>query len=270
MSSVNLKIHIIFFAIIISLASCSFNQAYFNSSKYGGFFSDTVNYEEIYLKNKEGKELYACFFKPNSKPKGTVFLLTGNTGDVNLWYDVTSIMLKHNFQVFSFDYQGFGKSEGNPTHKNILTDSQLMLKYLRKREDIKHIPLIGWGFALGGNLAVKIAYDNQYAFDYLILDSPITSQRDMVLNNLPGVLKVFVFPFAKSQYASKKLIKDIKRTPILIIHSIEDQTVPYKMGEKLFEEANEPKYFFESLGPHGFALIDHEKLYMERVKKMIK
>lgn len=269
MLSVNLKVLIQVISIFLLISSCSFNNAYFDTSKHGVFLPDSLNYEEIYLNNRNGIALYACLMKPKSTPRGTVFLLSDNSGDVKLWYDVSSIMLKHGFQVFSFDYQGFGNSDGKPTHKNILSDSQLMLNYLRKRDDTRHLPLIGWGFGVGGNLAVKLAYDNPSAFDYLILDSPISSQREMVLTNTPGLLKPFVFPFAVSQYASKKLIQKIKKTPILIVHSIEDQIVPYKMGEELYQEANKPKLFFETLGPHGYALIDYEKLYMERVDKLL-
>ena len=269
MLSVNLKVIIRVIVIYILFSSCSFNKAYFDTSEHGVFFPDSLDYEEIYLSNRNGIKLYACLMKPKTIPRGTVFLLSDNSGDVKLWYDVSSVMLKHGFQVFSFDYQGFGNSEGKPTHKNILSDSQLMLNYLCKRDDIKNVPLIGWGFGIGGNLAVKLAYDNPYTFNYLILDSPTSSQRDMVLNNTSGLIRPFVFPFTVSQYASKKLIQKIKKTPVLIVHSLEDQIVPYKMGEEVFQKANNPKLFFEALGPHGYTLIDYEKLYMERVEKLL-
>ncbi len=169
----------------------------------------------------------------------------------------------------SFDYQGVGGSEGKPAQKNALEDSQLYLNLLVNREDVKGTDIIFWGFGLGANLAVKLAYDNPDKADYIILDSPYTSGRAITLKITPWYLKPFVFPFIRSGHASKKLLPKIKQTPVLIVHSIEDQVVPYKMGEELFEIANQPKLFFESLGPHGYSLIDYEDLYWERVDKLL-
>ncbi len=79
------------------LNSCSYNPSVFDVAQHGKIMPDTVHYERIYLKNESGTGLFGCFFKPNGNIRGTVFLLSGNSGDVALWYDVTSIMVKKGF-----------------------------------------------------------------------------------------------------------------------------------------------------------------------------
>ena len=49
----------------------------------------------------------------------------------------------------------------------------------------------------------------------------------------------------KDKYESSNKIKNIK-TPILIMHGKVDNIVPFKMGKKMYELANQPKYFYFS------------------------
>jgi fermentation-respiration switch protein FrsA (DUF1100 family) len=46
------------------------------------------------------------------------------------------------------------------------------------------------------------------------------------------------------QYSATKSIRNYKK-PVLIIHSTEDDVIPFEMGQKLFEHANQPKEFYE-------------------------
>ena len=49
----------------------------------------------------------------------------------------------------------------------------------------------------------------------------------------------------KDKYESSNKIKNIK-TPILIMHGKVDNIVPFKMGKKMYELANQPKFFYFS------------------------
>ena len=258
----------IVFSLVV--ASCSFNRAIFDTGIVGEPLPDTVKLRDIYYENFDGVKIHANLFYTQEKVKGSVFLLKGQSGDIKLWYDAIEVMLRNGFHVFTFDYEGFGNSEGKPSHKNLLDDSQLLLEEFGRIDDIKNTKKILWGFSVGANLAVKLAYENQGVFDYIILDSPYTSQRSTSLKLVPILVKPIALITAKSSYSSKKLIGNINGTPILIVHSIEDQQSPYTEGEILFKLAKKPKLFFESLGPHCYSLIDYEKLYIERVNKLLR
>ena len=61
-----------------------------------------------------------------------------------------------------------------------------------------------------------------------------------------GASKYPIFPIKlllKDKYESNKKIKNIK-SPILVMHGEEDKIVPFYMGKKIFELANEPKYSY--------------------------
>jgi len=46
------------------------------------------------------------------------------------------------------------------------------------------------------------------------------------------------------KYSAMKSIKTYKK-PLLSMHSPQDKTVPFDLGKKLFDNANEPKILFE-------------------------
>ncbi len=47
----------------------------------------------------------------------------------------------------------------------------------------------------------------------------------------------------RDKYENIKKIKNIK-SPILVMHGEIDQIVPFSMGQKIYQEANNPKYSY--------------------------
>lgn len=260
---------IVFILFLFLLSSCSFNHAFFKRTPTLYDLPDTVKTEIIVIKNSSGKNLSGVLFRPEKEPKATIFLLKGNSGDITSWYDIVAIMLKNGYQVFTFDYQGMGESEGRATHKNVLSDSQQFLKQIRKRQDVKEKNLILWGFSFGGNLAVKLANNNPGIFDLVVIEGAFTSQRKVTIGKMPWYFKPVAFCTAKSPYASGKFISELDETPILIVHSVEDKEIPYNMGVELFKKASEPKLFFEVLGEHCSALKYYEEDYFLKINKLL-
>ena len=72
------------------------------------------------------------------------------------------------------------------------------------------------------------------------MESPFTS---MVA---AGKSKYPIFPIGlllKDKYESDKKIKNIK-SPVLVMHGEADTIVPFWMGKKIYELANNPKYYY--------------------------
>ena len=85
-----------------------------------------------------------------------------------------------------------------------------------------------------------------------------------------GKSKYPIFPIKfllKDKYESDKKIKNIK-SPVLIMHGEEDQIVPFWMGEKMFQMANEPKYsYFTKFDDH---MMEYDENLVLELKKFIK
>ena len=70
----------------------------------------------------------------------------------------------------------------------------------------------------------------------------------------------------KDKYESDKKIKNIN-SPILIMHGEVDTLVPFWMGKKMYELANEPKYsYFSKYDDH---MMEYNEKLLNELKKFI-
>jgi len=108
---------------------------------------------------------------------------------------------------------------------------------------------------------VEIAQNKNYAG--IILESPYTSMLNMGKKYYP------LFPVSfllKDKFESYKKIKKVS-VPILVIHGKIDKIVPFAMGKKMYELANEPKFFyFQEYGDH---MVDYDEKLLSVLKKFI-
>lgn len=196
--------------------------------------------ETIFFENRSGDSLYAWFMEPKENYNGTtIYFLHGNAA--NLAYQVlfAAPFVEAGYQVFIFDYSGFGFSQGEATRKAVKNDATDGLNYLMSRKDIEYDHLLLYGQSLGGHLSVVIANENQDKIDGLITEGAFSSHNDIAADVVPVLGRIFT----REMYSAEKNIVDFKK-PILIIHSTEDERIPYEQGERLFELANEPKEFY--------------------------
>jgi fermentation-respiration switch protein FrsA (DUF1100 family) len=139
-----------------------------------------------------------------------------------------------------FDYSGYGFSEGKLSRKNILADANSALTYVKSRSDVNRKKLIIYGQSLGGHLAAVVASKREKEIDGLVIEGAFSSHKDIAANTAGVLGRLLV----KEDYSAYKSIQKYKK-PVLIIHSIEDKVIPFRMGKKLYDRANAPKEFFE-------------------------
>jgi dipeptidyl aminopeptidase/acylaminoacyl peptidase len=207
-------------------------------------WKDTVDLiytiESVLFKNANGDTLNGWFVKPkNQTPTFTLLQLHGNAGTLYNQLKMTSF-LKYGFQIFMFDYSGFGFSQGKAKRKNVLTDALSALDYLKTRQDVKGTKLVIYGQSLGGNLAPVVASKRQNEIDGLVIEGGFSTYKDMAAKKFGFIGRILI----AEKHNAMKSIKTYKK-PLLSIHSREDNTVPFELGKKLFDNANEPKIFFE-------------------------
>ena len=91
---------------------------------------------------------------------------------------------------------------------------------------------------IGTGIATHLSQNRNFAG--VILETPFTSMIDAAKKFYPYIP---VGLLLKDKFENKDKIKNV-RSPILIMHGEEDQIVPFEMGKKIFEMANEPKYSY--------------------------
>lgn len=207
--------------------------------------TDTMQFdytiESVVFKNKNGNELNGWLIKPkNLKPTTTIIHFHGNAGNILGQHRAMTPLLKFGFQIFVFDYSGFGFSTGKATRKNVLLDAHAALDYIKTRSDVNATKLVIYGQSLGGHLSAVVANQRQNDIDALVIEGAFSSHKDIAADMAGFIGRILV----SEKYSAYASISSVKK-PVLIIHSTQDETIPFKMGQKLFEKANHPKEFYE-------------------------
>jgi len=221
-----------------------------------------LEYEDVTLRTSDGVQLHGWFI-PASGTNKTVLFFHGNAGNISHRED--SIRIFHNIgvNVFIFDYRGYGNSEGTPGEKGLYLDARAAWNYLMEQRKFTSEDIILFGRSLGGVVATQLATEVKSAG--LILESTFTSARDMARIIMPLLSRLI---FIRYQFNSIGRIKDIKQ-PLLVLHSPQDDIIPYQLGVRLFENANEPRSFVKMKGDHNTGFITSQPEYALALKDFI-
>jgi len=189
-------------------------------------------------------ELLAWYHKKDIKKYKTILYLHGNAGSLeNRIYKINQFN-NMNINFLLIAWRGFSGNAGKPTEQGLYQDARSAVKWLINEGAIEENIVI-YGESLGTGVATEIAQNKNFAG--VILESPFTSMIDLGQKHYP------IFPvkfLLKDKYESEKKIKNL-RSPILVIHGKKDKIVPFYMGEKIYDIANNPKFkYFTEVDDH--------------------
>lgn len=224
-------------------------------------------YEDVFITTDDLVKIHGWFIpaKNNAKDALTFLFFHGNAGNINNRVEKVQLLHELGGNVLVIDYRGYGISEGSPTEVGIYRDAQAAFDYLLERKDIDRRKIIIYGVSLGGAPATDLVKKNQDKIAGLILHSTFTSAQDMAKKILPFVPSFLV----QVKLDNLNRIANIT-VPKLIIHTPQDEVVPYWMGEKLFEQAVEPKEFLRIDGEHNDSHIESREEYLMGMREFLK
>jgi fermentation-respiration switch protein FrsA (DUF1100 family) len=212
-------------------------------------------YKDVYV-DVNGMKTHG-WLVPLENARGYALFSHGNAGNIADRLESIQLLRRMGFSVLGYDYGGYGYSEGHPSEKRIYADVEAMWQYLTGELGVAPDKIVIFGRSLGGAAAVHLASKVQPAA--VVLESTFTSIPDVV-RGLP--LGFLLAPCVRHDFPSLSKIKDI-HAPLLLIHSPEDDVIPYGHGRKLFEAANEPKTFLEIRGSHNDGFVLSMDVYMQ-------
>ncbi len=200
-----------------------------------------LDYEEINFNSANGKKLNGLFFA-SKEAKVTIILFHGNGENIGDRLDFIKLILGLKVNIFVFDYQGYGRSEGVANEQNTYDDAMAAYNFVKKREHVDPEFITLFGRSLGGAIAIDLA--TKVKCYRLITEGAFSSLKDMGKFRFPYTP---IYLFAPNKYNNLVKILNIN-TPALIVHGTEDETIPFQQGAKLFDTAKEPKEFYRVEG----------------------
>jgi fermentation-respiration switch protein FrsA (DUF1100 family) len=232
-----------------------------------------LKYEEVTFFSKDGTRLSGWFVPAVGEAKGTVVHFHGNDQNMTSHFGFVSWLPAEGFNLFLFDYRGYGTSEGKPDRQGLYDDSLGALDYIEQRPGMKHNRLLVLGQSLGGaNAIVALGSKPRPTVRAVAIDSSFSSYRWIVRDKMAETPPLSWF----SRPLSYTLVRDglspqdyvgrIAPTPLLIMHGTADTVIPYHHGRHLFDLAGQPKYFWSIKGgTHTSALEDPASSYRKKL-----
>lgn len=210
-----------------------------------------LEYEEVAFRSADGVRLTGWYIVARNAPF-TVLVCHGNGGNIAHSLDNLNVLSSLGLSCFAFDYRGYGNSSGRPTEAGTYLDAQAAYDWLTGAKGIPPEQIVLLGRSLGASVAAHLAGRVRVAG--LAAESAFTSYLDMAARFYP-YLPVKLFRRFLFGYDTLAYIKEV-RCPVMVLHSRNDELVPFVFATRLFEAAHEPKQFAELFGNHndGFLL----------------
>jgi pimeloyl-ACP methyl ester carboxylesterase len=151
------------------------------------------------------------------------------------------------YNIFAFDYRGFGRTGGVPTESGLYDDAMAAYRYVTTVRQVPASRVILAGRSLGSAVAVELATRVPSAGALLL--SPIESVPATAALLYPWVP---VYLLARNRFDSSGKIGNI-RVPVVIVHATNDRLVPLDGARRLFSRVKSPKLMIETAGGHNRA-----------------
>jgi fermentation-respiration switch protein FrsA (DUF1100 family) len=232
-----------------------------------------LRFEEVTFASGDGTPLSGWFVPARGKAIGTVIHFHGNAQNMTAHFSYVDWLPAEGFNVFTFDYRGYGRSGGTPRRQGVYDDGVAAIRYVQARPDIDPNALFILGQSLGGANALAILGEGRYdGVRAVAVDSTFFSYRTIVRDKI-GLLPVvglarwpLSFLVISNRHSPGSVVQNLSPTPLLLIHGTADAVVPYRHAEALFKKAREPKQLWTvEGGEHTDALTTHGATYRKQL-----
>ena len=205
-------------------------------------------YETVWMETSDGVRLHAWYL-PHAEARGTVLFFHGNAGNISHRLDSLRLFHDLGLSVLIFDYRGYGRSEGRPDEEGTHQDALAAWRHLTETRGIAPRRIVLFGRSLGAALAAWLAARERPGA--LILESAFTSVPDLAAELywwLPARR------LTRLHYNTRDYLAEVV-CPVLVVHSPDDEIIPYHHGQALFQAAHPPKAFLELKGDHNMGFL---------------
>ncbi len=258
----------------LALSGCfDLDDALFNETKLSSYtLRTTVIPESLRTQvvlESQGKKLFGYFVRSNGPLRNfTILYNHGNRDHLQYYWDRVELLAKTGANVFVYDYQGYGMSEGEPSEQGLYSDASAALAYVLSRPDVRKEYVVYYGFSLGCAAAVHLAA-NVRAPHALVLEAPFASTsalaRSGYLLDLPSSF------IMRGVYDNAEKIRRV-HAPLLLMHGESDAFIDIQRNAQVvFDNANDPKTFIRVKGADHSQVPEKmgEEFYIRTVRDFI-
>jgi fermentation-respiration switch protein FrsA (DUF1100 family) len=215
-------------------------------------------YEQVDIPRADGARQFAWVMRHAERTAPWVLFLHGNAATIASRVNVTHYarLRELGASVLAAEYRGFAGLGGVPSEPSLIADARAAYDYLHTGIGIPPERIVVYGWSLGSAVAVGLAAD--------------VPSGAVILEGAPASLVAIgerQYPWMPIRLVMRNPFESIRRivrirSPLLFLHSPEDEIIPIDEGRKLYEAAQAPKTFVEVRGGHVYASeVDADAFY---------
>lgn len=215
-----------------------------------------VNYQVQSIKVPWSDKLHGWLLhskqkSPNNPVQGTVAFFYDASKNITHHFRQVTWLTDNNFDVYLFDYPGFGESTGELNPQNLVENVSRVIEFVRYRKQGKFVVLCqSTGGLLCAQAVGQMTPKKQGQVDLLVFDNAYASYRELMKyylgHNWWSSWTKFMVPlFLSSDNEATDYVSKI-RTPTLVIHAENNQSVPYQLGYYIYDNLNTKKYLWKA------------------------
>jgi fermentation-respiration switch protein FrsA (DUF1100 family) len=214
-----------------------------------------MDYEDVSIETADGVTLHGWFVAGRSSR--VLLFFHGNAGNISHRLDSIRQFRDLGLSVLIIDYRGYGQSGGRTTETGLYLDGDAAWSYLTEARGVSPKDVVVFGRSLGGSIAARLAAQRHPLA--LIVESSFTSVPDIAQELYPWLPARWL---SRLSHATRDYIRDV-RCPVLVVHSRDDEIIPFHHGKDIFTAAPEPRTLLALRGTHNDAFLRDERTYIE-------
>jgi fermentation-respiration switch protein FrsA (DUF1100 family) len=221
-----------------------------------------LEFEDVSLTTPDGVRLHAWYIpSPGARP--VLLFFHGNAGNISHRGDSVAIFHRLALNVLIVDYRGYGRSEGAPSERGLYRDAEAAWRYLTEGRGVDPAEIVVFGRSLGAAVAARLAATHPPGL--LILESAFSSARDVASAVLPLLSRLVILRY---RFDTERQVARVA-CPVLVLHSPDDEMIPFRLGERVYEAANEPRAFVRLAGDHNTGFLMSQPDYERAIDRFL-
>jgi uncharacterized protein len=218
-----------------------------------------VSYRAVTFDSRDGTRLSGWWMEPDGTPEGTVLVAHGNAENISSHFAGFGWLVRAGYEVFIFDYRGYGKSEGEPGLEGAVQDTQAALEYVLQR---RRGEIIAVGQSLGGALLINaLSRRGSARVRLAVFDSAFASLPEAGEDVLARSALTWPFQWGAAlaltdRYDPIGLVPKLD-VPKLYIAGSRDAIVSPNHSWQLFDASKRPRAFWLIEGAGHISAFEH-------------